>query len=218
MCCPGSTCGFKTTCNADNVCAITCGALGLPCCPEDDIDDDNNVLNAPDACPDFDNRCASDVCTVCGGVGELCCRDDQCDTIGSKCLTSSRSAAIGVCSEQTCGVPGLPCCDDADYSLECDLYSECVAGSCISCGSNGESCCSSDPPEYLGYCYGECTEEAICTGGQPDSPPPPRPVGPDGKINTLHPPLGNPPCGSCVGAIVCKAIDVNGPIQSQCTV
>lgn len=178
MCCPGAGCKSDfSTCNSNNLCVASCGHPGLPCCPEDE---DNQF----GGCPNGSALCESGICVPCGGVGERCCLENRCD-FGSECITAS-----GVCSEQTCGVPGLPCYDDAYYAPECGYAAECVAGLCSACGVNGEPCCGprleAFPDESMGYCnqvFGECSEEGICTGGQPDRPPPL--VGPDGNRGAL---------------------------------
>lgn len=125
MCCPGSTCFFTNSCNANNLCAITCGVEGLPCCP---IEED--YANTPDGCQYDDYLCLSDVCTSCGGIGQPCCRGDRCDDAASECVEGS-------CVE--CGVTGAPCCSGSvfilsEYSGNCYEYnSECTdEGICVS--------------------------------------------------------------------------------------
>ena len=128
-------------CNANGLCAEDCGSRGLRCCTELDADDraeyyydtDSPPKPVTDGCDRF-TRCSSGFCRDCGHPGEPCCKHfqeqpsghgplppldaqlvyDDCNTSSSECEEET-----GMCSAQTCGSLGLPCCENSN--LECTL-------------------------------------------------------------------------------------------------
>ena len=106
------------------------GSAPQQCCP-------GNV------CRD-DSRCIDGVCQFCGERNERCCPGRRCAT-GE--FLECQGSGPGICV-QTCGAPGLDCCEFGSvfgprrrYCLDRAI---CEAESiCFACGAQGQACCES---------------------------------------------------------------------------
>ena len=185
VCCEGNTCTgidlnlryVTSTCNANGWCEVTCGGRGLPCCTVESDDaslysDYERGYVVDDGCG-TETQCLEGVCTGCGEVGEPCCEKSGDDFSGGCTSKSSRcEEETGTCGAQTCGAPGLPCCD-YEFGI-CDVRSECVAGMCETsfCGFARAPCCT-DSPSGVGTCdFGRCNDGGTCVRRNAPSPLP----------------------------------------------
>jgi hypothetical protein len=106
------------TMNPDGGVVFACGATGQTCCPYD---------SCTAGC------CVSNTCIAFG---------QQCFSGGPTCQQVGANSQCGGGGANTCGAPGLQCCQ-ASFCTEGFVMCSPASGQCTPCGHSGQACCPS---------------------------------------------------------------------------
>jgi hypothetical protein len=110
------------------------------------------------ACND-DLRCVDGTCVACGDLGETCCAiaggDQHVCNSGVAC--DDFVDAYGTCTD-TCGSPGLACCD---YDT-CPNGGDCIDGTCSGTPNPPNTDCLNGPEKHVMYViFADCSFQEI---------------------------------------------------------
>ena len=148
--CPANSPGDANTCepvcncpNTQSLCpdgscsssCVTCGTLGLPCCPAAA----GNPCNLQQTQPIFCNTTETpNVCRSCGGAGQVCCPSTS--PSGQNPCTGNLNCMSGICT--SCAPPNY-LCSGACTTPVCQWTGDEITGSC------GEISTAGNTPGYM---------------------------------------------------------------------
>ena len=129
-------CSSPLVCNSLHVCQ-SCGSAGLDCCPGNNCT--AGTVSQPLSC-----NLTTFKCQACGANSQTCCISAQATPANTTCSPPSSCNLSNICT--TCGnAVGAGCCQPGNNCTAANTICNTTSSlQCISCGSAGLPCCTSD--------------------------------------------------------------------------